>query len=259
MPAAATVRKPVARAAVATPRRATRPAPRRSASRTAHTSRPATRRAPISATRPRARAAAPSGPFRLVPVAVGRTAVAVGGVADSGVVLRLTRSRLWIGLLATLLVGIVGVNVMTLSFNASSSQTAGLADQLKRENSALQAQIAAGLSNERLQRVAASLGLVVPEPGTVRYLTPSAADAEAAAERIRGGEIALGSEYYVPPPFTPETPVLADAAVADPATADAAATDTAVTVDPVMADTATGTVAATTPPASDTGGAVLVP
>ncbi len=82
-----------------------------------------------------------------MPVAVG----AVSGIADSPLVLGLTKSRLWIGVLGSLLVGIVALNVMALSFNAASSKTAGLSDQLREENSALRADIADGLSNERLQ------------------------------------------------------------------------------------------------------------
>ena len=83
-------------------------------------------------------------------LAVGRTAVAVGGIADSGLVFRLTRGRLWIGLLATLLVGIVGLNVMALSFSASSSNAARQADDLELQNSALKAQMATLLSTDEV-------------------------------------------------------------------------------------------------------------
>jgi len=76
-------------------------------------------------------------------------------------VLGLTRSRLWIGVLGSLLVGIVALNVMALSFNAASSETAGLSDELREANSALRADIADGLSNERLQDAAARIGLVI--------------------------------------------------------------------------------------------------
>ena len=72
-------------------------------------------------------------PVRLVPVAVGRTAVAVSGIAESGLVRRLTRGRLWIGLLTTLLVGIVALNVLALSFNATASKSGRQVDTLKRE------------------------------------------------------------------------------------------------------------------------------
>ena len=61
-------------------------------------------------------------PARLVPLAVGRTALAVSGLAESGLVYRLTRGRLWIGALTTLLVGIVAINVLALSFNATASR-----------------------------------------------------------------------------------------------------------------------------------------
>jgi len=182
MPAAATARKAPPRARRTAAARAARPAPRR---------------APRPAPRP--------GP-RLVPVAVGRTAVAVGGIADSGVVLRLTRSRLWIGLLGSLLVGIVALNVFALSFSASSSKTAALSDELLQENSTLRAEIEAGLSNERVQGAADRLGLIVPEPGAIRYLEPKPGDAAAAAHRLGQGGITIGTEYV--PPASPVASVL---------------------------------------------------
>ena len=112
-------------------------------------------------------------PARLVPLAVGRTAGAVSGLAESGLVHRLTRGRLWIGALTTLLVGIVSLNVLALSLNASSSKVGRQADALKREISALRAQIATnGASNQRIQAAAAKLGLIVPEPGAVGIPAP---------------------------------------------------------------------------------------
>jgi hypothetical protein len=220
----------------------------------------ARRTTPRAAARPRrARPApvrAPRPAPRLVPVAVGRTAVAVGGIADSGLVLRLTRSRLWIGLLGSLLVGIVALNVFALSFNASSSKTAGLADELRRENSALATQIADGLSNERLQQAAARLGLIVPEPGAILFLDPRPGDAEAAAARLRQGAITLGSTYVAPPPIAAVAPVATDpaAATTDPAATETATTDaTTATEAPVATDPATA--AATAP----TGGVALTP
>jgi len=207
MPATAAARKTAPRHA-ARPRRAPRPASARAAAK------PAPRRRTASA-RP-----AP----RLVPVAVGRTALAVGGIADSGIVLRLTRSRLWIGALGSLLVGIVALNVFALSFNASSSKTAALSEELLRENSALRADIENGLSNQRLLQVASRIGLGVPEPGAVLYLDPSARDAALAAERLRKGEVAIGSEYV--PPAPPVTPVVPAAETAAEATTDPALVET---------------------------------
>ncbi len=132
---------------------------------------------------------------------MGRTAVAVSDLADSGVLHRLTRGRLWIGLLTGLLVGIVSLNVLTLSFNASSSKVGGQADGLKREISALRAKITSeGASGERIATAATKLGLVAPEPGAVRYLRPSPSDAEAAAKRLASGELGTGVSYAAPIP-----------------------------------------------------------
>jgi hypothetical protein len=127
----------------------------------------------------------------MIPVAVGaRTATAVGGLADSGMVFRLTRGRLWILLIGVLLVGIVAVNVLSLSFSASASQTAGRADVIERETSALRAGLAADISSDKLQQEAGKLGLAVPEPSEISYLEPSDRDAKSAARRLRGGELA---------------------------------------------------------------------
>ena len=195
--------------------------------------------------------------MRLVPVAVGRTAFAVGAVADSGFVLGLTRSRLWIGLLAGLLVGIVGLNVAALQFNATASKTAAVAEELKRENSALQAQIQQGLSNERLQRAARRLGLIFPEPEAILNLTPRPGDAATAAKRLRGGEITPGSEYVAP--IVPAVPVavepLADTAATAPVEA--------ATAEPEVAEAASPSPeqpdAASAPMAAAPSGGAMVP
>jgi hypothetical protein len=167
-------------------------APKRSAqtrpARHAQT-RPARRTAPKR--QPRRRQITP--PAGFVPVAVG----AVGGLADSGLVHRLTRGRLWIGILAVLLVGIVALNVMALSFSASSSEAGRQADELKRLNSAAGAQIAQLTASAEIQQTATRLGLYVPSPNEIGYLEPSEKDAVTAARRLRSGELSTSS--YVPP------------------------------------------------------------
>src|SRR5215208_1366691 len=140
---------------------------------TARTTAPArrapTRRAP--ARRPPARRApARRSPARSGFVPVAAAAGAVGGIADSGLFVWLTRGRLWIGLLGTLLVGIVGLNVMALSFSASSSNAGQAADSLRRMNSAARANVAGKLSNAEIQAAAAKLGLAMPPAGSFRYL-----------------------------------------------------------------------------------------
>jgi hypothetical protein len=137
-------------------------------------------------------------PGRLVTLGVGRTAGAVGGLADSGLVVRLTRGRLWIGLLATLLVGIVALNVAALGFNASSSKVARAGDQLRRANSALEARIAGELSSHHIQAAASKLGLALPAAGGIRYLRPGEDDAAEAARRLASGELTSAPAPAVP-------------------------------------------------------------
>jgi hypothetical protein len=239
MPATAAARRvaasPARRATAARPALKARPrqAPaRRAPSRGAGARRPAARPKPSSGGRRRSNTPVTG----FVPVVVGRTAGAVGGLADSGFVMKMTRGRLWIGLLGVLLVGIVGLNVWALSLNASSSKVARQTDGLKRANSALQAQIAGELSNEQVQATATKLGLIVPEPGSIRYLTTGGDAVAIAARRLEDGDFAIGSAPVaaaapVVPAEVPEEPVTPEAEAAvtpvEPAVSDPAVAPTA--------------------------------
>lgn len=192
--------------------RAAAPAPARAPAR-----RPATRRTQTSRARQprtsRPYAGTPM-PARLVPIAIGGTAGAVSGLAESGLVYRLTRGRLWIGVLTGLLVGIVALNVMALSFNSSSSKATRQTDVLNRQISTLRAQIAeSGVSNEHVQAQAGQLGMVVPEPGSIGYVEASSKDAAAAAQRIESGEVTVGAPPAADPALTTDTTTTTDPAL----------------------------------------------
>jgi hypothetical protein len=157
-------------------------------------------------------------PARLVPIAVGHTASAVSGLAESGLVHRLTRGRMWIGLLTSLLVGIVALNVLTLSFNSSSSKATHQTDVLNRQISTLRAQVAAsGVSNEHVQAQANALGMVVPEPGSIGYLNASPDDAATAAKRLESGELTAGSVVPADPSLITTTTTATPTTTTDPA------------------------------------------
>ena len=173
--ATAAARRSAATAPRAAPRPKARPASRSRAG--------ATRPARVAPSRRPARASHRSltpAPARLVPLAVGRTAVAVRTSPTPGVIQRLTRGRLWIGLLTGLLVGIVSLNVLTLSFNASASKV-GRAGRRARSGDlrpCARKITSEGASGERIATAATTLGLVAPEPGAARYLRPSPSDAD---------------------------------------------------------------------------------
>jgi hypothetical protein len=220
-------------AATASAPRTARRAARKPASAAA---RPARKPAAAAARPARSRRGiTPPAGFAIPAAAVGRTAVAVGHVADSGLVVRLTRSRLWIGLLAGLLTGIVGLNVYALSLNASASKVAQSAERLARENSTLRAQLTERLSNERVQVAAAELGLALPEPDAIRYLRSQDGDAETAAKRLLDGELAPAGAVLAATRAPLPEPAPAATAPVEPAPAEAAPVapvDPAATTEP---------------------------
>jgi hypothetical protein len=162
-------RKP-ARSKVAAPARVpTRRAPAKAPARTP-ARRPATKQAP--AARP-----------KLVVVA-GRTAGAVRQLPDSSLVVRMTRGRAWIAVLGVLLVGIVALNVATLSFAASSGKIDAQITTLEKENSMLESREAEHYSTARIRSEGAQLGLAMPTTEDPHLIEASPDDAAAAAARL---------------------------------------------------------------------------
>ncbi len=162
--------------AVAAPARRSRAVPAPAPSRTtapkrrAPARKPATRRAP--AARPK------------LAVVAGRTAGAVRQLPDSSLVVRMTQGRLWIGVLGVLLVGIVALNVATLSFAASSGRIDEEITALEKENSMLETRAAQHYSTARVRGEAAELGLAMPQTAEPQLIEARPGDAAAAAARL---------------------------------------------------------------------------
>ncbi|MFL5826791.1 MAG: hypothetical protein ACJ76V_09735, partial [Thermoleophilaceae bacterium] len=97
---------------------------------------------------------------------------------------RLLTGRLWIACVGVLLVGIVFLNVSVLRLNENIASMSAKADALKRQNAGLRETYAQQSSTERIQRVAAQRGLVLPQPGDVHYLKAKRSDAARAARGI---------------------------------------------------------------------------
>ena len=171
----APARSPAPRRSPARKSPARKPTPRKSAART---SAPA-RRAPAPVRRTPARR-----PGRqLIPIAVG-TAAAVRGLPDSGLMVRLTRGRAWIGLLGVLLAGIVALNVITLSLAATAGQVDQNIQALDQENSILRIRDAQRSGAARISHDAAALGLSRATVEEVGYVTAGADDVATAAQRL---------------------------------------------------------------------------
>jgi hypothetical protein len=189
--------------AVAVPKRSTAPAPAPSRTtpprrRKAAPARPSAPRrkaaAPATAPARRAPARAPRRPAprprrttgQLIPLAVGRTAVAVRQLPDSGLMVRMTRGRAWIGVLGILLAGIVALNVLTLSFAASSGRITEQITTLEKEISMMGGREAQRFSTERIRHEAGALGLLMPTAESPRVIEAGPDDVATAAARLAG-------------------------------------------------------------------------
>jgi hypothetical protein len=183
--------------AVAAPARRTAPAP--APSRTTPPKRKAPARKP---TRSRAVPAPTKAPSRRPParrtapkrrpaatqpklaVAAARTAVAVRQLPDSSLVVQMTRGRLWIGVLGILLVGIVALNVATLSFAASAGKIDEQITTLEKENSMLGGREAQHYSTARIRHQGSVLGLAMPNTEEPQVIELRPDDVATAASRL---------------------------------------------------------------------------
>jgi hypothetical protein len=187
--------------AVAAPTRRSSAAPAPAPSRTTPPKRKAPARKPAKPVRKPTRSRAVPAPARRKPqraqpkrrtttaqpklaVAAVRTAEAVRQLPDSGLVVRMTRGRAWIGVLGILLVGIVALNVATLSFAASAGKIDEQITALEKENSMLEAREAQHFSTARIRSEGAALGLAMPNTEEPRVIELSPDDVATAAGRL---------------------------------------------------------------------------
>jgi Tfp pilus assembly protein PilN len=103
---------------------------------------------------------------------------------DTGLVVRMTRGRAWIGVLGVLLVGIVALNVVTLSFAASSGKIYQNIQALEQDNSVVSGRNAQMSGMARIRHQAAAQGLVMPSANRVRLIKATPGDIKTAAERL---------------------------------------------------------------------------
>jgi cell division protein FtsL len=156
---AATVARPAVppRTAPARPK-APRPAPRRS--------------------RTRSHAAAKA-PWRL------RSAAYVRALPDHALLDRIIRGRAWIPLLGVLLVGIVAMQVEVLKLNAGVGRSLERASALQSQNELLRAGVARLSDEQRIERIAAGMGMVMPSADQMRFVRSGPASVESALDSIK--------------------------------------------------------------------------
>jgi hypothetical protein len=162
----------------------------KSSSRAAAATAAPARKAPARKAPARRKVAPRRRPAGVIPIAAGaagtavRGAVAVTQLPESGLIHRLTRGRAWIGLLGVLLVGIVALNVVTLSFAASAGKIDARNQELGKENSMLQNRSSTKYGTGRITNEAKKLGLSASTQANPKVLIASKGDVDTAAARL---------------------------------------------------------------------------
>ncbi len=179
-------------------------------------------------------------------LAYGGVAIAsrVAGVAvdvsASRLMDRLVRGRVWIGVVAFCLIGLVATQVSLLKLNSGIGRAVQTASTLERSNASLRAEISRLSAGDRIQRLAVAGGMVMPAPADVTYLR---------ARGDRGTAERAAQRMHAPDPNVPPGPA-------------GAATQTAVPVTVATPGVASATgIAAQAPPTvpAETGPAATAP
>jgi hypothetical protein len=170
----------------------------------------------------------------LLPQAAVRSAGAVRDISDSSLIMRLTRGRGWIAVLCALLGGIVALNVASLSLNAGAGATSLRIDELKTQVSGLQAQIDERLSASRVEGEATRLGLAVPDPKAITYLSANDGSAERLAHL-------LGTDSFLMAPSLPSSYPASGQSFAPVSTSSTPTSTTTASPSPTTSTPSTGT------------------
>jgi hypothetical protein len=114
-------------------------------------------------------------------------------VSASRLMDRIVRSRMWIGIIAFGLIGIVAMQVSMLKLNAGIGRAVETASTLERTNSSLRGEVSRLSNGDRIQSLAGARGFVMPAPADVTYLRSRdpRGDAVRAAGRMRAPDRAI--------------------------------------------------------------------
>ena len=113
-----------------------------------------------------------------------RLALVVRHAPDLAITHRIARGRMWIGLLAAGLIGIVFLQVMLLGMNSGIGRDVTAVSQLQRQNAELKSEVSGLASETRIVAEAQRMGFVEPPVGSSRFVAPQSGDAQRAASTM---------------------------------------------------------------------------
>jgi hypothetical protein len=109
---------------------------------------------------------------------------AVEGISGSALLDRLIRGRMWIGLLAFALIGIVAMQLLVLELNTGIGRTLTREAQLQRQNAQLGIEDSMYSAENRVAPLAAAAGMTLAPAGTIHFVAASPADVSRAAAAL---------------------------------------------------------------------------
>jgi cell division protein FtsL len=99
-----------------------------------------------------------------------RLAAVLRSLPERALIDRLVRGRAWIPVLGLMLVGIVAMQVEVLKLGAGIGRAVQQSTELSARNEALRASVAALGDDQRIESMAAKMGMIMPAPGAVGFL-----------------------------------------------------------------------------------------
>ena len=182
---------------------------------------------------------------RLAPRAVR----AFNGLLDSALLDRLVRGRVWIGLLAFALCGIVAMQLVVLKLNTGIGRTLQREAQLQRQDAQLGVEASLSSAGDRVEPLAAAAGMTIAAPAALHFVGIGPSD-------ISKAVAALASAVQAPTATATGQAGAAEASGAPSTTAPFTTTGpTAAASTPVASTSAAATSAASTPVASTSAAA----
>jgi hypothetical protein len=134
-----------------------------------------------------------------------RTVVHLRALPDHVLLDRIIRGRVWIPLLGVLLAGIVFMQVEVLKLNAGIGRSLERGSALQAQNELLRAGVSRLSDDQRIERLAAQMGMVMPAPEQLRFVKTG----NAANQRALGSIHAPNATGFIAQLPTPGAPAAA--------------------------------------------------
>jgi len=189
-----------------------------------------------------------------------RALAVVRSLPEHSLIDRLVRGRAWIPVLGVLLAGIVAMQVEVQKLGTDVGRWVQRSTTLQSQNESLQAGLASLNDDQRIERLAANMGMVMPAPATIAFVNAKpGADVSAALANIHSpdpttfaGQLAAQAASAAAASPTPPASTSTTSASSATATATTSSTPTGSTTGSTAGTTAVGSPPSTTAPTTAT-------